>query len=156
MPVDFNVRDSKTPHDIYCDYCGILIGAVDEGYIQHFGFNTKRPKISLRCNLCDKHQIENNFRTGCLIRGFGRVDPRILDEREIMNQIENASLVKAEAKVNWEEVDATIKAGRVTTSALAAKYGVAPATMKSLLVARYGNNLDFKKGRSGGVQFKTN
>lgn len=126
----------------------------DDDYIKSYSYHTPKPKCSLKCKLCHEHEWKNNFRRGCLIVGYGRVDPKILDERNIMDQVNNLVVSKASMQVDMNAVEQMIKSGRVSVSTLAEKFGVSSATMKALIMNKWGNTVEFKRGRSGGVSFK--
>lgn len=58
--------------------------------------------------------------------------------------------------LDWTGIDADLKAGkRVSLSHLAATHKVFPIDLRRLFEARYGADIVFKRGRTGGVFWKT-
>lgn len=153
MPLDFNLRENHPlPHDLYCDYCGDFISHADEGYATHFGFNTPRPKITPACLKCRLYEISLNFRRGCLVKGYGRVPVEILDKRDQSMETKVESKAGKVVDIHWGEVDKQIDAGTAKVSILAKQYAIDSGTMKELLKAKYGETLEFRRGRNGGIK----
>lgn len=58
--------------------------------------------------------------------------------------------------LDWSSIDADLKAGkRVSLSHLAATHKVFPIDLRRLFEARYGGQVEFRRGRTGGVYWKT-
>ena len=58
--------------------------------------------------------------------------------------------------LDWTQIDADLKAGnRVSLSHLAQAHKVFPIDLRKIFEARYGDQIIFKRGRTGGVFWKT-
>lgn len=58
--------------------------------------------------------------------------------------------------LDWNQIDADLKAGnRVSLSHLAQAHKVFPIDLRKIFEARYGDQIIFKRGRTGGVFWKT-
>ena len=70
--------------------------------------------------------------------------------RTLKNSIENVS-------VDWNEVEATLNPmnaetrGRLVLKAFADQYGIWPVEARKILSENYGNTIEFRRGRTGGV-----
>lgn len=58
--------------------------------------------------------------------------------------------------LDWSGIDADLKAGkRVSLSHLAAQHKVFPIDLRKIFESRYGDQIIFKRGRTGGVFWKS-
>lgn len=58
--------------------------------------------------------------------------------------------------LDWTQIDADLKAGkRVSLSHLAQAHKVFPIDLRKIFQSRYGDQIIFKRGRTGGVFWKT-
>lgn len=58
-------------------------------------------------------------------------------------------------EIEWSYIENEIRYNKGKLSILAKKYGYTSVVFKSLLINHFGvDNLDFKKGRKGGIFFK--
>jgi hypothetical protein len=61
----------------------------------------------------------------------------------------SASNIVTDIAVSIENALAAGK--RVTVKDLSASYGIKVAVLRSMLIAHYGNRIQFKRGRTGGI-----
>ncbi len=73
--------------------------------------------------------------------------------RTLKNSLENVS-------IDWNEVEATLNPinletkGRLVLKAFADQYGIWPVEARKILSEQYGDTIEFRRGRTGGV-YKT-
>lgn len=57
-------------------------------------------------------------------------------------------------EISATAMEAAIRAGSFKLAATAKELGVSPEALKKMLVERWGDQLEFRKGRKGGVYFR--
>jgi len=57
-----------------------------------------------------------------------------------------------EVQLNMTEIETLIRNGKFSVSAYATQIGVSQTKIRSAIVAHFGNKIEFKKGRNGGVR----
>jgi hypothetical protein len=55
--------------------------------------------------------------------------------------------------INWAAIDARIAEGTASTSILAAENDINATDMRTLLTDHYGQRIEFKRGRNGGIKW---
>lgn len=55
--------------------------------------------------------------------------------------------------IKWNEFESMVNNGTAKLVELAKTYNVYPNDLKTVIVAKYGDNVEFKKGRNGGIRF---
>lgn len=58
--------------------------------------------------------------------------------------------------VNWEEMDSLITDGNCKVSILATNLSVKPQELRDALREHYGDRIEFRRGRNGGVYWSQN
>jgi hypothetical protein len=62
----------------------------------------------------------------------------------------------ASVTVDWNAFEASVDAdGKARLAAFAEKYGVWPVDARKMIADKYGDRVDFRKGRYGGVFLKS-
>lgn len=164
MPIVINDHPESThPHTAICDYCGRFKGYLDDGYLKHSGYDkNSRPKFPMECDDCFK-----------II--FGRLsvlDPIFIEEKtnppaeDILSEefnmsdetttvrktrVARKSVDELSASIDWVAMDALINQGKCKISLLEDQLEANPADLKNLFVAHYGDKIEFRRGRNGGV-----
>ena len=169
------ILDEKQGWQVFCDYCGELIGNVDKDWMKHYGFsekNTEEGKIPLECRTCNTNNIVREVRE---LRSGNKISDKsvriILDtlgvKEEKMGTAENiktitetkmttTKAVKTPADMDWASIEKAIKGKAFKLLAAAKELKISPADLKTLLVNKFGEQIEFKRGRNGGVFWKTN
>ncbi len=66
------------------------------------------------------------------------------------------TVAPASISLDWASIEATLKSGnRVSLSHLAQTHKVFPIDLRKIFESRYGDQIIFKRGRTGGVFWKS-
>ena len=58
-------------------------------------------------------------------------------------------------EINWTEIDQTLTdGGRIRTQDFAEANGIKVPEARNLLIERYGDSIEFRRGRNGGVYLR--
>lgn len=142
----------------HCDFCGDFIFVVDKDYLKYCGWDNGTLKFSFFCLPCWQHYCNSGCRVGSVIKGYGRIDMETLNNAEqssTSNKIKIGKKKVESTTVEWSKVDALIEAKTCKLKSLAESLGVSDLTyMRELLVTHYGERIEFKRGRAGGIFWK--
>jgi hypothetical protein len=58
-------------------------------------------------------------------------------------------------QINWSEFEGMVSSGTAKLVALAQTYNIYPNDMRDMIIAKYGDKIEFKRGKNGGVRFKS-
>lgn len=58
-------------------------------------------------------------------------------------------------QINWNEFESMVSSGTAKLVALAQTYNIYPNDMRDMIIAKYGDKIEFKRGKNGGVRFKS-
>jgi hypothetical protein len=61
----------------------------------------------------------------------------------------------ASVQINWSEFETMVSNGTAKLVALAQSHNVYPNDMRDMIIAKYGDKIEFKRGKNGGVRFKS-
>jgi hypothetical protein len=71
-----------------------------------------------------------------------------------METSELTQKVGEDTQLNWEAFDRLITSNQCKIKNIAESLGVKQADLRQSLVAHYGDRIEFKRGRHGGVRWK--
>jgi len=150
-----------------CEICGGFYGMVDDDYVKFYNLDGQRDKdphrkIDIICSGCRKIEKEG----GRLIRNFGPVPYEMLKEKNMLPE-QNTAVAKQKRKriavlddlrknTKWDAIETSIKNQKFKLVEVAKEMGLSANDLKSLLLEQFGDNLEFRRGRNGGVFWKNN
>lgn len=137
-------------HELFCDFCGAKAYFVDDKYIDDYGLNTDRPKISIKCNNCYLGQL----RGGVLVLNYGLISKERVNEmsdQTVVTRRSKATVEELRKNLNWDNIKIQIQNKSFKLSVFAAENNANPLELRDLLEAQFGQNVIFKRGRNGGV-----
>ncbi len=144
MGVEYNEKQKK--YNVVCDYCFTPI--IDINY-QVDG------EISVYCVACNAKRLQG----GIGIKGNGFFMPEQIEaikeqKATVSRETKHAEkTAKITAAVNWTEVEAALTGDGYKVANAAKLLGVTPADLKEQLDAKYGDKIEYRRGRSGGARF---
>jgi hypothetical protein len=71
-----------------------------------------------------------------------------------MSPTRTKNLNTALEKVNLEQIEQSIANGTFSVVKDAKAYGISSANLRAILIQTFGDKVEFKRGRSGGVRFR--
>lgn len=136
----------------FCDTCGEFYAVLDKEYLQYSGYLNNTPKFDIKCARC--WDLQYRILTGDFVIPVTlRKDDVIMADANVKVERKVLTAEEVSAKFNWATIEEAIKAGTFKTQAFATENGLNPTIVKDQLVAKYGDRLEFRRGRNGGVFF---
>lgn len=143
-----------------CDYCPTKVHKVTQEWIDHHSYAKGDPnRIAVKCDQCRMVQ----WTGGKLVKGYGAISmeevSQVQDQqKEEIRRSRRTKVTQQELSntINWQSIDTLIGQGNCKVKQLADDMNANPVDLRNLITEHYGDRIEFRRGRAGGVYWRTN
>lgn len=150
MPV---IQETKGLHQLICDFCGLFAGKADDDWLKYSGYFYGNPKFSIFCPNCRKVFLSQflDERDRVIDREERKVNMSTNTEKVNTTQSQPQSQTPT---IQWETIDKLISDKNCRISILAKELQINPNDLKKMFEEHYGDKVEYRRGRAGGVFWK--